>query len=468
MMGSMVVVLALFVGQGAAGGGKPPGPEELIARLGAPRYADREAAAAELEKIGRLALPALTSRREHRDLEIRSRVNALIAKIEGSLLLEATPVVLEYDNVPMGEVVAEIAKRSDIPLALAPGPTGSRPVTIRSPRPEPFWSAVDRLADAADVGYSLTASSVAGGREHPLTLSPTLPRLAGPVSDHGPFRVNLMSLNYQRDLSFVGRAGVPNPMIPGLGAATAGPNVTTDPEGRVIVEQFTVRIQAAAEPRLTLQQVGPLKLTAAVDDLGQSLLPPAAANPSNGGMMVHYNGTNPGALQFQVALRRPATPGQVIRLLRGAIPASVASRRAEALVVPLDAATGKTFRNDDATLVVHDLKPLNPNAGPATPYSLELSITAKPTRTAAAPEPPPGFDSWMPRSDLSTLQLEILDASGRPINWFLTESRPNGGELRVSLTTNGGGQSPPATIRYHGTIRANAEIPFEFRDVPMP
>jgi hypothetical protein len=219
-------------------------------------------------------------------------------------------------------------------------------------------------------------------------------------------------------------------------------------------------------PRLALQQVGPLKLTAAVDDLGQSLLPPATPNPPNGTMMVHYNATNPGTLQFQVALRRPASPGRTIRLLRGAIPASVATRRAEPLAIPLDAAAGKTFRNDDATVVVHDLKPMNPNAGPASPYTLELSITAKPSRTA--PDPPPGIDTWMPRADLGTLQLEVLDASGRPINWFVSESRPNGEELRVSLTTNGGGGGPPAALRYFGTIRANADIPFEFRDVPMP
>jgi hypothetical protein len=469
MTGSIVVVVALVVGQGPVEGRKPAGPDELIVRLGSPRYAEREAAAAELEKVGRLALPALTAKREHRDLEVRSRVNALIARIEGSLLLEATPVVLDYDNVPVGEAVAAIARRSDIPIAVVPGAAAARRVTIRSDRPEPFWSAVDRLADAADLGYSLGASSVSGGRDQPLMLSPAVARLPGPVSDHGPFRVNLMSLHTQRDVSFVGRAGVQGPMIPGMAMATPPPNVTTGPDGLAILEQFTVRLQAAAEPRLALQQVGPLKLTTAVDELGQSLVPPAPPpGPTNGSMMIHYNSASPGTLQLQAALRRPASPGRVIRLLRGAIPVTVVTRRAEPLVIPLDAAAGKTFRNDDATLVVHDLKPMNPNAGPATPYTLELSITARPTRTAATPEPPPGFDTWMPRADLGTLQLEVLDASGRPINWFVSESRPDGEEHRVSLTTNGGGSGPPATLRYFGTIRANAEIPFEFRDVPMP
>jgi hypothetical protein len=462
MIGSMLVVLALLGWQEPTAGKKPTGPDDLIARLGAPRYAEREAAAAELERIGRLALPALMARREHRDLEIRTRVNALIARIEGSLLLEATPVVLDYADQPLGEVVAAIAKRSDIPLAMSPGPAAARRVSLQSDRPAPFWSAVDRLADAGDVGYAL----IANGRDQPLTLSPTLARPAGLISDNGPFRVNLMSLHYQRDLSFVGRSGVQGPMIPGMGMASPPPSVTTSPDGRTILEQFTVRLQAAAEPRLALQQVGPLKLTTAVDDLGRSLLPPASPTPPNGMMMVHYGGTSPGTLQFQVALRRPDPPGRIIRLLRGAIPVAVATRRAEALVIPLDSAAGKTFRNDDATVVVHELKPMNPNAGAATPYVLELSITARPSRTVAAPAQ--GLDTWMTRADLGTLQLDVLDASGREMTWFVSESHPNGDEVRYSLTTNGGGKGPPATLRYHGTIRANADIPFEFRDVPMP
>ena len=57
MFGAVLIVLGLAATpppQQAQGGS--PRPEDLIARLGSPRYADREAAAAELERMGRLAL----------------------------------------------------------------------------------------------------------------------------------------------------------------------------------------------------------------------------------------------------------------------------------------------------------------------------------------------------------------------------------------------------------------------------
>ena len=54
------------------------------------------------------------------------------------------------------------------------------------------------------------------------------------------------------------------------------------------------------------------------------------------------------------------------------------------------------------------------------------------------------------------------------LTWHLSDSQQNGDETRLSLIVNAGHAGGPTTLRYFGTIRANAEIPFEFRDVPMP
>src|SRR6516165_9398580 len=75
------VNLALIVLLGQAP--TTPDPSELVARLGSPRYVEREEAAGALERLGRLAIPALRAAREARDAEIRTRAAALFNKIEG-------------------------------------------------------------------------------------------------------------------------------------------------------------------------------------------------------------------------------------------------------------------------------------------------------------------------------------------------------------------------------------------------
>ncbi len=60
----------------------------VVARLGADRYADREAAADELRQMGRRALPALRAARSESDPEIRLRASRLRDEIASALLLE--------------------------------------------------------------------------------------------------------------------------------------------------------------------------------------------------------------------------------------------------------------------------------------------------------------------------------------------------------------------------------------------
>ena len=75
-------------------------PSDLIAQLGSSRYAERQAATAALAQLGRRALPALKSAGEQKDPEIRTRAAALMARIEGALLTEASQVTLDFQDLP--------------------------------------------------------------------------------------------------------------------------------------------------------------------------------------------------------------------------------------------------------------------------------------------------------------------------------------------------------------------------------
>jgi hypothetical protein len=457
MSAVLVVVVALALAPGNQGA------NELIARLGAPRFADREAAASALEALGRAALPSLQAARQHPDLEIRSRVNGLVIKIEGALLLEPTPVRLDFQDRPVEEVIPEIARRAGIPLVYnVRGP--SRMITLLSERPVPFWEALDRLCEAGGLGYAFNPPNGSNLNNRALLLAPGFEGMGGRRSDHGPFRVNLIGLHYERNLVFVGG---PDP-LPTLRrfAPDAPPPVPPVPstDGRLATEQFVVRIQAASEPHLSVRQTGPLKLTAAADDLGRSLLPTTASAPTPYGLGNPGVGINP--LQFAIALKLPPRPGQTIRLLRGSIPVSVSTRRPDPLVVPLAAASGKTFRNQDATIVVHDARA----ATNANQLSIELTVTPDPSRLGSAEALDAELDPMMFRSDVGQLQIELTDAAGHLVSWFPSSNIQNGEETRLTIITIPSPTSPgvPTTLRYFGSIRTAAEIPFEFRDVPMP
>ena len=60
------------------------GPADLVARLGSPRFAEREAAAESLKRLGRPALPELRKARSASDPEIRLRASKVRDEIESA------------------------------------------------------------------------------------------------------------------------------------------------------------------------------------------------------------------------------------------------------------------------------------------------------------------------------------------------------------------------------------------------
>src|SRR4051812_44376729 len=93
-------------------------PAALVAQLGSPRYADREAATAALERMGRTALAPLRAARDARDPEIRTRAAALVHTIEGTLLTQPTLVTLDFVDRPLPEVIKALSDQTGIKLGL--------------------------------------------------------------------------------------------------------------------------------------------------------------------------------------------------------------------------------------------------------------------------------------------------------------------------------------------------------------
>ena len=140
-----------LVGDTAAG---PVPPAAVVVRLGAPDYADREAATRFLLAAGPGVVPALEAGARSGNPEVARRAAEVLARVrlrEDSARLTAPKAVrLSYRAVPLGVAVADLRDKTGLPLALAPDGVADpdRPITCETGE-LPAWEAVAAFARAA-------------------------------------------------------------------------------------------------------------------------------------------------------------------------------------------------------------------------------------------------------------------------------------------------------------------------------
>jgi hypothetical protein len=442
-----------------AGGPAGPDPVALVEELGSPRYRQRESAEAALTKLGRGALPSLRAALEAKDPEVRIRALAILTRIEGTLLVQPTPIAFDFCNVPILDAIRAINHQAELSLKLLPENdpawTASR-LTLHTDESLPFWKGVDALCEAGRLHYIFGAQTM-GRREPSFPLYEGFAPPPAPVSDSGPFRTHLASVHYQSEIQL-------SRPRPAMGPRDDRPASNDDGahSSSIAIRQFYLQFQLAAEPRLSITQNGAPKVIEAVDDLGKSLqIPrsPATLQRSSG-----YFGMNPSSLvRFRVDLAYPETTNRRIKKIKGAMPMIVATRKPDPLKVPLEGAPGKSFRSADVDLAIREVRA----ARDGQPAAIELTL--KPLGGAVS-QTADDVDPMAARLESPQQQLEVLDADGQPLSWFPSSSFFNGEETRLTLSLLSQGTLPPrpSTIAYHGMTRVATEVPFEFRDVPIP
>ena len=449
---ALTVAFALgFVAPGPA-----PDPSALVGQLGSARYPDRERAAANLMRLGKVAMPALRAAKSAKDLEIRTRATAILGRIEGSLLVESTPIDLDFRDVKIADVLRTINARTGLSLtAASDGDPGwaERRFSLDPGTSLPFWKAIDTLCEAGQAHYVLGGPKSLGQGASAFSIEEGIEPPLGPISDAGPFRVQLAGVHHLSEVQL----SQPRPGMAPL-RVVIGPPRGTAPASR----QFYLQLLVASEPQLAIAQNGPVRVTEAFDEEGRSMTSPA--RPGGIQHSSGYFGMNPSPLlRLRVDLARLEGAGRRIKRVRGTIPVAVATRKPDPMVIPLDRPPGQTSRDDEVALTVRDVKP-GREGGPAT---IELTIRNA-GRTVTQAELFEG-DVVPYRPESPQQQIEIFDAQGRPLPWFPKGSLYNGEETRLTMTVLPvEGSGPPASLRHHGMIRGSTEIPFEFRDIPMP
>src|SRR5689334_10849277 len=105
--------VALVRANGAPGPAKPAASaEQLIEQLGHREYRVREEANRVLAARGAEVLPALRKARNHKDPEVRRRIEALIGPLEAALLVAPKRITLTLNQRPVREAIGELAKQT--------------------------------------------------------------------------------------------------------------------------------------------------------------------------------------------------------------------------------------------------------------------------------------------------------------------------------------------------------------------
>ena len=242
-------------------------PADHAARLGAPAYADREAATRALAALGPAAVPALEAAVRGGNPEVVRRAAPLLARArlvaDSAARLRAPPVRLGYRTVPLHAAVADLREKTGLDLRLDPTGVADvlRPVTCETADLPP-WEAVAAFARAAGLREVVDAEV-------------ELPRLA-------PHRHR----SYYAPPPPVAAGDVPVRFVDGTdhspaargGAVRVVVLPPSFPGGRVD-GQRTLHLDVTPLPGLKWEGVTDVRLARVVDDTGRAGMPGLAAEP---------------------------------------------------------------------------------------------------------------------------------------------------------------------------------------------
>ncbi len=475
---------------------EPPAVDRLVERLGSDRYDERQEATKALDALGPLALDALRKASESPDPEVRRRATALVRQIQKRLDVDTTlaprKLRLDVKDAPLSEVVAELRKKSRFDVQLDPKlAEPDRKVTLDTGEVS-FWEALDKLCAAAGL--------VDGAPQTPPEpANPNNFRSASVVIIGGGVRAipsDIMKPDppeKEEVILLTDGKDRPRPThFAGAARVSVLPPTTSVPGHAAEKGESVLALEVMVEPRLKWLQTLSARVTKAVDDHGQTLTgrltflgKPAVPR---GGASVFVNGQpvypdEPGpegraAGLTPLRLLRGEKAAQTLTELQGSLIGLVQSEPEDLVTVDgLMKATGKGVKGvagaslkvletvkseEDGLWVVRFLvesPPRQADDGTAGMAGGGLVMINGRVVTGASDEP------------VSALNFSLLDEQGKE---FKVERASNTGkragaarELELAFKP-ADGQGDPAKLVYRGRRTSVVEVPFAFKDVPLP
>lgn len=260
---------AAGAGLAAPAGAGPVPPAAVVARLGAPDHADREAAGRYLLAAGPAAVPALEAGARSGNPEVARRAAEVLARVrlreDSARLTAARTVRLSYRAVPLGVAVADLRDKTGLPLALSPDEVAdqTRPVTCETSE-LPAWEAVAVFARAAGLREVFEAEVAAPQPDTNPLRSYHVPPPPPPAADTVPV---------------VLADGLDRPLPAARGAAVRVLALPpTFPGTRTVLGsgEVTLQLDVTPAPGMNLQDGAAVRVVRVVDEFGRA----GAAGPT--------------------------------------------------------------------------------------------------------------------------------------------------------------------------------------------
>lgn len=441
---------------------------QLVEKLGSDDFQEREAATKRLDELGALALDALRAACKSENPEIADRAKDLVRKIErriaSELILTPTLVELDVKDTPLDDVLAALSKQTGYEVVvggLKPEDVAARKITVATAGKVPFWTAVQKICDAAELQVANVGGFIAPGampyhsRSHKrpggklrvaenLEIAVVLESRGGakkkPMSVHGAVLVEAFPL--------------PKEVVPFVASGTT--------------------LQVWPEPRLVWHAVTHVKSTKTVDRDGRKLLPATTTPPLSqalaygrtpGGKSI-YSPMNQAYLTFK-------SPGSGASELAGAIHGLVRSGPEPLATIAL---------NQKPAGLVTGSAGVQMSASTRTDANGKKFVDVKVIFSPAAvdavrpSDPLPGEKLDATGSNRSVLGVRVTDPDGAAFGLSVVNQQSgfdrNGRrtiivQMTLELILAKDGPTTPAQVIFWGTTLKPVEVPFALKDVPF-
>jgi hypothetical protein len=403
----------------------PPQEQHLIDQLNADDWRARQAAEDGLVAMGQQTRGEMLLLTATGTAEQRTRAQSVLARLDVAAANSPTLVTLHMKDANPRDIFSAIAKQAGVDLAFFPENLWSPAQGVQIPSVsidldhQPFWSAIEQAGQAS----ASRVQTMNNGNGNKLTVQQSNlgeDWLAGPRFTRGQFTVMPMQISRNQTVTF---------------SPSASKSSNTE-----------MQFQLLVDPKVTVVSVQYCpKLTEALDDKGNSLVPPQDRSQGEQG--------GP-ALTFQLStpLEFPNDGFTKLASLKGTISVAVASRVEHLDLPDVKSAVNQPKRLGDWTFVLEscDIGQRDGN------YAVKVTV---PSRMV---------DANAVYSMMS--QIQLIDAAGNSISSGYNSGSGDMTHYEIKKTFT----APdvihlPVRLKWDVPVETKEkQIPFEFKDLPLP